>query len=338
MNEINGFANLSVHNLVYKDDFCEFTQHIREELLSFPDWVEMRQDGYNIKGLLNAHRQNGITTGHLTSKYRDRLPYCLKFREFLQSRLRELCEIEGIEYTDNLRVEINAMAYGEGAWLSGHTDSGATEDTDDRLIAWMLYLTHPDEGEWAVDNGGAVRLWTREGDEARLSPQFNRFAMFRVHKQSFHEIEKITRQTVWTTCRLALSGWIRGAAQKQAKNMSVYLKSSDYARLRTEVETRLQGAQALYGLMLQQRQHCGVDLGKTVETLNDCRRDYDAHLDAPDGTSFVHCVAGPQGCITVLDEARRVSYFGPRAKYQHVSGEHAPAQNGAGSELAAGVQ
>ena len=230
----DSFVSLGIHRLVYMDDFCEFAGHIRDELLAFPEWIEMRQDGYDHKGALNPQLQNGITTGHLKGRHRDRLLHSLKFREWLQSRLRELCEIEDLEFADNFRIEMNAMAYGEGAWLSAHSDSGSTEDTNDRLIAWMLYLTHPDDSEWTAEKGGAVRLWTRDGDEVRLRPKFNRFAMFRVHKQSFHEIEEIKWRTGWDRCRLALSGWIRGAASKQEKEMNVYLESQDSARKRAE--------------------------------------------------------------------------------------------------------
>jgi hypothetical protein len=268
-------------------------------------------------------RQNGITTGHLSSRQREILPYCLKFTDFLRSRLRELCAIEVVPCPDDastLGIEINAMAYGQGAWLSPHTDSGAdsgvTTHVDDRLIAWMLYLTHPDEGEWNAEQGGAIRVWLPDGPEVRLNPKFNRFAMFKVHKQSFHEIEKILRPTTWPTCRLALSGWIRSVPEKRERGMAVYLQSKNFEELRGYVEARLQGAFALYELMLQQQRHAGLETRTTEEALEEHRKDYQAHLDSPPGLSFVQRALGPRGAITVLNEGRKACYLGPLKAYR----------------------
>jgi 2-oxoglutarate-Fe(II)-dependent oxygenase superfamily protein len=319
VSRLQEFVRLDVHNLAYQDDFCDFAQAIREELLGFPNWIEMRQEGYSGEQKVSPQRQNGITTGHLSSRQRKILPYCLKFTDFLRSRLRELCAFEGVECPEDaasLDIEINAMAYGQGAWLSPHTDSGITQRVNDRLIAWMLYLTHPDEGEWNAGQGGAVRVWLPDGPEARLSPKFNRFAMFKVHEQSFHEIERILRPTTWQTCRLALSGWIRGVPEKRERGMAIYMRSKNFQELRAHVEDRLQGAFALYELMLQQQRHAGVETGTTEVTLDEHRKDYRAHLDSPPGLSFVERAAGPRGTITVLDEERKVRYLGSLKAYK----------------------
>jgi hypothetical protein len=316
---VQEFVRLNVHNLAYQDDFCDFAGAIRDELLAFPHWIEMRQAGYSGEQKVTTQRQNGITTGHLSSRQREILPYCLKFTDFLRSRLRTLCAFEGVPCPDdaaNLDIEINAMAYGQGAWLSPHTDSGITKEVHDRLIAWMLYLTHPDEGEWNAAQGGAIRVWLPDGPEARLSPKFNRFAMFKVDKQSFHEIERILRPTTWPTCRLALSGWIRGVPEQRERGMAVYLRSKDFEELRGHVETRLQGAFALYELMLQQQRHAGVDTRTAQETLEEHRKDYQAHLDSPPGLSFVQRAPGPRGVITVLNEERKACYLGSLESYK----------------------
>lgn len=98
--------------------------------------------------------------------------------------------------------------------------------------------------------------------------------------------------------------------------MSVYLKSPNHANLRQELETRLQGALALYRLKLQQQQYCGDDAAAAAEAFEDCDRDYRAHLAAPAGTSFVHRTPGPKGCISVVDDRRQLCYVGPLAGYR----------------------
>jgi Rps23 Pro-64 3,4-dihydroxylase Tpa1-like proline 4-hydroxylase len=311
------YSRLGIHNLTFCDDFSEFAVELRAELLRFSAWTEMRQQGdRSIAGLTNPARQNGLTTGHITAKHESALPNCLRFREQLQAFLPRLCSIMAAPFSEQLQIEMNAMAYGEGAWLSGHTDRGKTAAASDRLIAWMLYLTHPDDEEWPAERGGAVRLRDRAGHEAVLRPKFNRFAMFTVSNESFHEIERITWKTGWERSRLALSGWIRGPYVEVEKKMCVYLKSVDHERLRTGLETSLLGSIALYQLMNQQRSYCDLDTTKTEQLLQEYQRDYEAHSNAPDGTSFSHRSAGPAGCITVLNEDRTICFFGPSKNFR----------------------
>src|SRR3989442_14873866 len=106
-----------------------------------------------------------------------------------------------------MQIEMNAMAYGEGSWLSPHTDHGSS-DSDERLLAWMLYLTDPSDGEWPAEKGGALRVSLSGGRAVRLQPKFNRFAIFKVSGTSVHEIETIKWNCGWEKCRLTLSGWL----------------------------------------------------------------------------------------------------------------------------------
>ena len=159
----HGFSQPSVHHLVYKDDFCTFASDIRDELLGFPYWVEMRQDNYESKSFINPAKQNGLTTTHIVDKHSKLLPNCLRFRDHLKSDLSNIAEIMGIDFSSDLQVELNGMAYGEGSWLSAHTDRGSTaRDGNDRILAWMLYLTHPEDGEWSERSG-----WCRQALGAR---------------------------------------------------------------------------------------------------------------------------------------------------------------------------
>ena len=129
--------------------------------------------------------------------------------------------------------------------------------------------------------------------------------MFRVHKGSLHEIEIIKWPTGWERCRLGLSGWIRGAGEKKTKDMLVYMSSSDYLKQREKMEASLQGYLAIYRLMVQQKKYSDIDATDPEEKLRECLEDYEAHVNAPHGTSFVRRAPGPRGCITVLDAQQK---------------------------------
>lgn len=307
-----GFSSLGIHNFVYQDDFCPFAAEIRNELLHYPHWTEMRQASREHKNLFKPYNQNGITTGHLSESWRERLPHCLAFRDLLWQRQVELCQTVGVRSGEDMAVEMNAMAYGEGAWLSLHTDAGAL--SDERVVAWMLYLTDPSDGEWLDAHGGAVRLVNRAREEVRLRPKFNRFAMFSVSSTSFHEIEQIAWKCGWTQCRLALSGWLtRSSGRPNAT--TVYLHTPDFEKLRAQAGQRIEGSLALYNLMREQRAYCGLDVTETSEKLYQLNREYESHLSAPKGTYFLHHAPGPAACIVVLDENREIIYFGSREGY-----------------------
>src|SRR3954471_1872819 len=95
--EVPSFSDLEIHQLKFCDDFCSFAGEIRDELLRFPAWMEMRQQGTrSVEGVVNPARQNGLTTGHLTNKHRQVLPNCLRFRDQLRDKLKELCDVMSI--------------------------------------------------------------------------------------------------------------------------------------------------------------------------------------------------------------------------------------------------
>jgi hypothetical protein len=180
----------------------------------------------------------------------------------------------------------------------------------------MLYLTDPVDGEWREEHGGAVRLFARNGEEVRLRPKFNRFAMFQVSSTSLHEIEKITWGCGWTRCRLALSGWFTRQSHGRSFNgAAVYLRSSHFERARREVGRKLEGSLALYNLMREQRIHSGLELEETMNKLGELKREYAAHHSSPDGTSFLRHAPGPESLIIVLNDQNDVVYLGSREGY-----------------------
>jgi hypothetical protein len=305
------FSVPGVHSITYKDNFYPFASQVREELLRHPKWKPMLQGSTAGATVFVPHRQNGITTSQLIEEDREQLPQCLKFRDFLAENLAVLCLLAGINPADAKMVEMNGMAYGAGAWLSPHTDFFGYANKQNRLIAWMLYLTAPEDGEWTADKGGAVRVWQPGGEEKRVHPRFNRFAMFRVHADSFHEIEKITWQPDWPHCRLALSGWIQGAPRPENdRKMRMYLQSSSAQERSSEIGASLEGALALHRLLAQQIGYSGGDASLEIARASELEQDLRANQEAPVGTYFVRRVAGPAGCVVVVNESGQTIYFG----------------------------
>ena len=314
---IQGFSKPGVHSLTYKDDFYPQALLVREELLHYPDWKEMTQEGLGTGRILVPHRQNGITTGHLYAEDSERLPLCNGFREFLSRNLAALLPQVGVIPTDPVQVEINAMAYGAGAWLSPHTDFFEYSLAQNRLAAWMLYLTAPEDGEWPLEKGGAVRVWIPGEEGIRISPRFNRFAMFQVSDRSFHEIEKIMWQPEWPNCRLALSGWFLGPRVTPVScHACMYVRSSSASEKKSEAEKRLQGSLALHRLLAKQKDYCGINASKSWGRIAILEREYQAHTEAPAGTHFLGRVPGPAGCIIVVNEAGDVLHFGTLEAYR----------------------
>jgi Rps23 Pro-64 3,4-dihydroxylase Tpa1-like proline 4-hydroxylase len=200
---------LGIHGCVVIDDACHYASVLRNELLNYPCWREMTQlvrapQGATMRRVDYAN-QTGITTGHITADMG--LEACWRFRAEIELSMRALATATGAAAgTGPLRVEMNAMAYGEGGHLLAHTDYGAERD---RRVAWILYLTEPDE-PWGPKDGGGLLLRS-EAEERTVYPLFNRLTAFRVYEHSLHEIGRVLRRTTWTQCRLALSGWIAGA-------------------------------------------------------------------------------------------------------------------------------
>jgi hypothetical protein len=277
----------------------------------------MRQDGTAAGGQVAPHRQNGITTGHLGEADRTNLPYCMQFSDLLTHNLSSLCPLLGADPATASEIEINAMAYGAGAWLSPHTDFFEYREDENRLAAWMLYLTDPVDGEWSEEKGGVVRVWKPRGREERIRPRFNRFVMFLVNPDSYHEIEKILWEPEWPNCRLALSGWILGhPAENIDRKTRMYLQSASAKERNEKFSAYIQGSLALHRLLEKQKKFCGRDIRDTRGRISELEEDYQAHLDSPDGTSFLRRIPGPAGCIVVVNESGDIVHFGTTHQYK----------------------
>ena len=192
------------------DDFCDFAIQIRKELLNFPEWIPMTQisaDGS--ASVLNYNGQTGITTGHLgEEQHADNLSFCYQFHEFIFHYKKQICDLFQVPYHQETHVETNAMAYGNGGWFSGHTDTEKEYGRQfERCISWILYLTPPEHGEWSESEGGGLKLRHPEGIDEVIYPKFNRLVVFKVENM-WHEVTPV-ETTMWETCRLSLSGWIK---------------------------------------------------------------------------------------------------------------------------------
>jgi hypothetical protein len=305
------FSARGVHNSTCADDFSEHARGMRREILAHPEWRPMTQYGRHLPEAVVPDRQNGLIARGLLRDDGVRVPSCRAFLENLRARAAELCDMTGVTAGPGLSVDVNAMAYGAGAWLSPHRDHDESEARPN-LVAWILYLTNPADGEWTDEKGGALALADPSGRIERVRPRFNRFAMFKVSKSSVHEIEPVTWDGGWEGCRLALSGWIRGPEVRVPTPLRVYAKSPDARMARAQQERELEGFLAMYRLMRQQQAFCGRDTAETEARLAQYELELAAHRAAPPGTVFRRFAPGPDGCVLVLDEGGSPIYLGAR--------------------------
>ena len=194
---LGNIRRLDFHGGILVDGFCSLADAIRKELLHFPHWKIMR-----LGTAANHAFQTAITTGHIQGRLPE-LVLCHRFAQELSGVGQAIAGAVGNPSPNPLHVDMSGMAYGQGGRLKLHTDSIL-----ERRAAWMLYLTHPEDGEWTAADGGALVLSTAEGREQRIYPRFNRFVSFRVSDASRHAILPILKPTPWERCRLALSGWL----------------------------------------------------------------------------------------------------------------------------------
>ena len=310
MTDRSSFSTPGLHGLSYIDDYWPEADAVRRELLEAPGWMPMTQADASGRHKVDAERQNGIMLTDFAS-----LPAALAFGGHLHVHRHELCARVGIDAAgaDGADIEMNGMAYGEGGWLSPHTDFVPSQQGR-RLAAWMLYLTHKDDAEWTVGDGGAVRLTDGSNAETRLSPKFNRFAMFAVSPSSVHEIERVHRAGGWDRCRLALSGWFRGP--NPVRHEARLFVRRDSARAEPAVAAAGPGEAALRRILQSQRRYQGRDESTIDADLFRLREDVARQrIDAPPGTVFSKFVPGPPGCIFVVDDQGTLLFFGPRDQY-----------------------
>ncbi|CAG9782620.1 unnamed protein product [Diatraea saccharalis] len=135
-------------------------------------------------------------------------------------------EVTGIELTS---VSASCSLYGPGDHLLVHDDLLA-----DRRVAFILYLApwaisppagtagiengsgdnHKQECGWGAHMGGALELLAR-GEAGpthvarRLLPANNRLAFFKVHTDSYHQVEEVLSLEL---PRLSINGWFHGPA------------------------------------------------------------------------------------------------------------------------------
>jgi len=304
------FSTPGLHSLTYADDFWNDARELRRELLNAALWKPTTQ--YDATGFsaIETERQNGLTLTDLRE-----VPHTHALRAHLHEHRRELCALVGLDAAtaETAGVEMNGMAYGEGCWLAPHTDFVPT-NAGRRLAAWMLYLTHPDDGEWSGEDGGAVCLRQHRREE-RLSPRFNRFAMFAVSPSSVHEIERVNRGGGFDRCRLALSGWFHGP--NPVRHEARLFTRRESTRTACATAASEAGDAALRRLWRSQREYIGVDSSTVDSDLAALREGLASqHADAPPGTVFTGYVPGPAACIFVVDEHGKLLFFGPREQYQ----------------------
>jgi len=93
--------------------------------------------------------------------------------------------------------------------------------------------------------------------------------------------------------------------------MVVYVKSPDHEVRRLKVAREIRGRLAMYTLLRQQRQHCGLDVAAAEAKIARAERERSAHEAAPAGTSFVSLTDGSEGTIWIVGPNREEIYLGP---------------------------
>lgn len=93
------------------------------------------------------------------------------------------------------RFEVHAARYPEGHGYRRHLDR--FRGSEERLLTCVLYLNE----DWRAEEGGALRLYTGEG-EVEVLPEAGTLAAF-ITEGMWHEVLPATRP------RLAMTGWYR---------------------------------------------------------------------------------------------------------------------------------
>lgn len=111
--------------------------------------------------------------------------------------------LSGLTAFELTHISATCSVYTNTDYLLVHDDQ-----QDDRMIAFVLYLTDPDG--WDETKGGALQLLTKEpnGQPSVVSrsiyPENNQFVFFPVTNDSFHQVDEVTSLS---HCRFSINGW-----------------------------------------------------------------------------------------------------------------------------------
>lgn len=92
--------------------------------------------------------------------------------------------------------ECHFACYEPGAFYQRHLDR--FRDDDRRTVSAVFYLNE----DWQAEQGGALRLYLRDGSEHEVLPQAGTLALF-LSAEMPHEVLPASRE------RLSLTGWFR---------------------------------------------------------------------------------------------------------------------------------
>ena len=123
----------------------------------------------------------------------------IDFRNYLLS-VEFLTFIEKLTNTkiDHKMISIHSTRYNNTHYLLCHDDQ-----LDNRIFAIMIYLKDMNDNE-----GGALRLFDSKKNSPTsivksITPKFNRFAIFKISKDSFHDVSEV----LVDKDRLAIGWW-----------------------------------------------------------------------------------------------------------------------------------
>jgi SM-20-related protein len=121
----------------------------------------------------------------------------------LEAGARYLATMDALRSELNSRLflglfdyECHYARYAPGAFYGKHIDAFRGEKN--RVLSTVLYLNE----DWGKEQGGALLLYTGEGNEETVSPQRNRLVIF-LSERFPHEVKPATRE------RHSIAGWFR---------------------------------------------------------------------------------------------------------------------------------
>ncbi|XP_025832945.1 prolyl 3-hydroxylase sudestada1 isoform X2 [Agrilus planipennis] len=126
--------------------------------------------------------------------------YISIFYKFLEEiAMKWISDITGLEL---VKVSATCSLYGDTDYLLVHDDQ-----QEDRMVAFILYLTEPD---WKESYGGNLQLLNKNEFNEPLDvvrdifPSNNQFVFFQVTNDSYHQVSEVTSKN---NCRLSINGW-----------------------------------------------------------------------------------------------------------------------------------
>ena len=140
-------------------------------------WVLTREADF-VPSKLGAGRVDPAMRNSLTLRTPDFRPWRRLFRQRLRALIPEVCGDLGVVPFEAGKIEVQLLAYRDGAFYRRHRDISRREDRPGLRVLSCVYYFHSEPKAYS---GGALRLYPIEGgaeDFIDLEPQQNGLLLF----------------------------------------------------------------------------------------------------------------------------------------------------------------